>query len=138
VPICHIDAPKGIHPDAKQKMVQRITSAINAVYPIPDVRIFFQEHAPSEVSQDGRFDGKDVKPVFTLAVPRLRDMRAKRELVGNINAAIAEACQGLAGAEDIMVFFDEYVLEDVAWGGRLQSDRPEVVQAVAPLLESAA
>jgi len=138
VPICHIDAPKGINPHAKQKMVQRITSAINGAYPIPDVRIFFREHAPSEVSQDGRFDGEDVKPVFTLAVPRLGDMRAKRELVGNINAAIADACHGLAKAEDIMVFFDEYPLENVAWGGRLQSDRPEVVQALAPLLVSAA
>jgi phenylpyruvate tautomerase PptA (4-oxalocrotonate tautomerase family) len=138
MPICYIDAPKGIRPEAKQKMVQRITSAMNAVYPIPDVRIFFREHSPGEVSQDGSFDGEDVKPVFSMSVPRLGNLDAKRELVRNINAAIADACKGLAKAEDIMLFIDEYPLENVAWGGRLQADRPEVVQAVAPLLASAA
>ena len=61
-----------------------------------------------------------------------------KKVAAQTNAAIAEACKGLAKAEDIMLFIDEYPLENVAWGGRLQADRPEVVQAVAPLLASAA
>lgn len=137
MPICHLDAPKGISPEAKKTMVRRITAAMNAVYPIPDVRIFFREHAPDEVSQDGSFDGADVKPVFTLAVPVLGNLVAKRELVRNLNDAIAEGYRGLAAAEDIMVFFNEYPLDNVASGNLLQADRPEVVETIAPLLAAA-
>jgi hypothetical protein len=130
MPICYLDAPKGMRPEAKRKMVQVITAALNKAFPIPDVRIFIREYTAAEVSQDGRLDTDGVKPSFSMSVPRLAHLDAKRELVKSINTAIAESCDGLADAE-------EKALENVSWGGRLQSDRPEVVQALKPISQPA-
>jgi phenylpyruvate tautomerase PptA (4-oxalocrotonate tautomerase family) len=137
MPICYLDAPKGMRPEAKRKMVQVITAALNKAFPIPDVRIFIREYTAAEVSQDGRLDTDGVKPSFSMSVPRLAHLDAKRELVKSINTAIAESCDGLADAADIMVFVEEKALENVSWGGRLQSDRPEVVQALKPISQQA-
>jgi phenylpyruvate tautomerase PptA (4-oxalocrotonate tautomerase family) len=136
MPICYLDAPKGMRPEAKRKMVQVITAALNKAFPIPDVRIFIREYTAAEVSQDGRLDTAGVKPSFSMSVPRLAHLDAKRELVKSINTAIAEGCDGLADAADIMVFVEEKALENVSWGGRLQSDRPEVVQALKPISQA--
>jgi len=97
----YLDAPKGMRPEAKRKMVQVITAALNKAFPIPDVRIFIREYTAAEVSQDGRLDTDGVKPSFSMSVPRLARLDAKRELVKSINTAIAESCDGLADAADI-------------------------------------
>ena len=67
----YLDAPKGMRPEAKRKMVQVITAAPNKAFPIPDVRIFIREYTAAEVSQDGRLDTDGVKPSFSMSVPRL-------------------------------------------------------------------
>jgi phenylpyruvate tautomerase PptA (4-oxalocrotonate tautomerase family) len=133
MPICYLDAPKGIQPQAKRKMVERITAAMNAAFPIPDVRIFFREYAPAEVSQDGSFAAGDVRAVFSMSVPRLGSIAAKRVLIDEINTAIAEGYQGLTDPAWIMVFIDEYPLENVGLAGLPQADRPEVVRALTPI-----
>jgi phenylpyruvate tautomerase PptA (4-oxalocrotonate tautomerase family) len=137
MPICYLDAPKGIQPQAKRKMVERITAALNAAFPIPDVRIFFRDYAAADVSQDGSFAAGDVRAVFSMSVPRLGSIGAKRVLIDKINAAIAEGYQGLAAPEWIMVFIDEYPLENVALAGVPQADRPEVVRALTPIANAA-
>ena len=137
MPICYLDAPKGIQPQAKRKMVERITAAMNAAFPIPDVRIFFREYAPAEVSQDGSFAAGDVRAVFSMSVPRLGSIVAKRVLIDKINTAIAEGYQGLADPAWIMVFIDEYSLENVGLAGLPQADRPEVVRALTPIANAA-
>jgi phenylpyruvate tautomerase PptA (4-oxalocrotonate tautomerase family) len=137
MPICYLDAPRGIQPQAKRKMVERITAAMNAAFPIPDVRIFFREYAAAEVSQDGSLAAGGVRAVFSMSVPRLGSIVAKRVLIDKINAAIAEGYQGLAAPEWIMVFIDEYPLENVGLAGVPQADRPEVVRALTPIANAA-
>jgi phenylpyruvate tautomerase PptA (4-oxalocrotonate tautomerase family) len=137
MPICFLEAPAGIRAEAKKKMVEEITSAINEAYHIPDVRIFLREYSAENVSQDGHLRSEAVRPVFSLNVPRLGSTDAKRAMIQKINAAIAEGYRGLTNAREIMVFLNEYPLENVGWAGRLQSDRPEVVAALAPLASAA-
>jgi hypothetical protein len=48
-----IEAPMGIRHDAKQKMMQEITAAIDEAYHIPDVRIWLREYRAEKVAQDG-------------------------------------------------------------------------------------
>jgi phenylpyruvate tautomerase PptA (4-oxalocrotonate tautomerase family) len=69
MPVVFIEAPPGIRPDAKKRLVERTTAALNEAYPIPDVRIFLRE----------------------------------------------------------------YPLKNAGWAGRLQSDNPEVVEAIKKL-----
>ena len=40
MPVSFLEVPKGIHPDAKKKLVQKMKAALNEVWPIPDVRVF--------------------------------------------------------------------------------------------------
>ena len=72
-----------------------------------------------------------------MSVPQLGSLEAKWKMVAKVNAAIADACQGITSTKEIMVFLDEYPLENVGWAGRLQSDRPEVVAALGPLMSVA-
>jgi phenylpyruvate tautomerase PptA (4-oxalocrotonate tautomerase family) len=43
MPVCLIEAPTGIRRDAKKRLVERTTAALNEAYPVPDVRIFLRE-----------------------------------------------------------------------------------------------
>jgi len=44
MPVVFIEAPPGIRTDAKKKMVERITSAIDDAYHIGDTLIFLREY----------------------------------------------------------------------------------------------
>ena len=55
MPVSFLEVPKGIHPDAKKKLVQKMKAALNEVWPIPDVRVFFSEYEAANVAQDGVF-----------------------------------------------------------------------------------
>ena len=56
MPVSFLEVPKGIHPDAKKKRVQKMRAAVNDVWPIPDVRVFFREYEAANVAQDGVFE----------------------------------------------------------------------------------
>ncbi len=43
MPILFIEAPPGIRPEVKKKMVEKITSAIDEAYHIGDTLIFLRE-----------------------------------------------------------------------------------------------
>ena len=133
MPICFLEVPTGIHLDAKKKLVQKITAALNETWPIPDVRVFFREYQAEDVAQDGHFGSEPMKPICFLEVPLLRSLDAKRKLTKALHAAFVEAYEGIADTSEFMVFYDLYPLENASLGGRLQSDNPEAVEGLRQL-----
>jgi phenylpyruvate tautomerase PptA (4-oxalocrotonate tautomerase family) len=65
-------------------------------------------------------------PVVFMEVPPGIRTDAKKELVRKINSAIEEVYP----IGETLIFFREYPLEDVAENGTLQSENPEVSEAV--------
>jgi hypothetical protein len=133
MPVCLIEAPTGIRRDAKKRLVERSTAAFNEAYPVPDVRIFLREYPLENAGQDGRIQSEHVRPVVFIEAPQLRAVNAKRKMVAQINAAIADAYDGIANTSEILILHNEYPLENAAWAGRLQSENPEVVEAMKKL-----
>ena len=61
MPIVFIEAPPGIRVDAKKKMVEKITTAIDEAYHIGDTLIFLREYPPENVAMDGRLQSENPK-----------------------------------------------------------------------------
>ncbi len=59
MPIVHIDAPPGLRAEAKRKMMEKITAAIDEAYQIGDTLIFLREHAPDHVAMEGRLQSEN-------------------------------------------------------------------------------
>jgi hypothetical protein len=104
MPVSFLEVPKGIRPDAKKKLVQKMKAALNEVWPIPDVRIFFREYESANVAQDGVFEAEPVRPICFLNVPLLRSLDAKRKLTRALHAAFAEAYEGIASTKEFVIF----------------------------------
>jgi len=130
MPILFIEAPKGVRDDAKNLMVEKMTAALDEAWHVPDVRIFIREYPPEHVAQDGRFQSEPIRPLGVLNVPLLRSVNAKRKLAGKLQAAFAEAYAGIANTGELLVFMNEYPLENAFSGGSLQSDNPEIVEGM--------
>lgn len=61
MPVVFIEAPPGIRRDAKKKMVEKITSAVDETYHIGDTLVFLREHALENVAMDGRLQSENPK-----------------------------------------------------------------------------
>jgi phenylpyruvate tautomerase PptA (4-oxalocrotonate tautomerase family) len=61
MPVIFIDAPPGIRADAKKKMVEKITMAVDEAYHIGDTLIFLREYPPENVAMDGRLQSENPK-----------------------------------------------------------------------------
>jgi phenylpyruvate tautomerase PptA (4-oxalocrotonate tautomerase family) len=61
MPVVFIEAPPGVRADAKKKMMERITSAIDDTYHIGDTLIFLREYPPENVAMDGRLQSENPK-----------------------------------------------------------------------------
>jgi len=133
MPTMFIEAPAGIRNDVKKKLVEKTTAALEEAYHIPDVRVFLREYPLDNVAQDGRIQSEPVRPVVFIEAPQLRTLEAKRKMVEQINAAIANAYEGMANIREILIFHNEYSLESVALAGRLQSENPEIIEAMKKL-----
>ena len=53
MPVPFIEAPLGIRPDAKRKMMEKIT-AVDEAYHIGDTLVFLQEYLAENVAMDGK------------------------------------------------------------------------------------
>jgi phenylpyruvate tautomerase PptA (4-oxalocrotonate tautomerase family) len=133
MPVCLIEAPAGLRGDAKKRLVERTTAALDEAYHVPDVRIFLREYPLENVAQDGRLNSEPVRPVCFIEAPQLRSIAAKRKMIESVNAAIADAYRDLANIREILILHNEYPLENAGWAGRLQSDNPQVVEAMKQL-----
>jgi hypothetical protein len=61
MPVVFIEAPPGIRGDAKKKMVEKITTAIDEAYHIGDTLIFLREYSAENVAMDGRLQSENPK-----------------------------------------------------------------------------
>jgi phenylpyruvate tautomerase PptA (4-oxalocrotonate tautomerase family) len=61
MPVLFIEAPPGIRPEAKRKLVQKLTEAIDEAYHIGDTLIFLREYPAENVSMDGRLQSENSK-----------------------------------------------------------------------------
>ena len=61
MPVVFIEAPPGIRAEAKKKMVERITTAIDDAYHIGDTLIFLREYPPENVAMDGSLQSNNPK-----------------------------------------------------------------------------
>ena len=61
MPVVFIEAPPGIRAEAKKKMVELITTAIDDAYHIGDTLIFLREYPPENVAMDGKLQSENPK-----------------------------------------------------------------------------
>jgi hypothetical protein len=128
-----IEAPLGIQDDAKREMMREITEAIDEAFHIPDVRIWLREYSADNVAQDGRLGAEAVRPLCFLEAPELDDINARRTMSNKIGVAIAKAYGDLANTDQTLILMNHYPLEYAGFAGRLQSDNPEMVEAMKQL-----
>jgi len=133
MPMFLIEAPTGIEPDAKRKMMREISDAIDEAFHIHDVRVWLREYAPGNVAQDGRVDAEPIRPLCFLEAPELSDLDAKRKMAARIHSAMDGAYRNLANTRETLILMNHYPLENAGFAGRLQSDNPEIVRAVNAL-----
>ena len=67
MPVCFIEAPPGLRQDAKRKMVEKITAAIDEAYQIGDTLVFLREYPAENVAMDGRLQSENPKLLAALA-----------------------------------------------------------------------
>ena len=61
MPVLFIEAPLGIRSEAKKKMVEKITAAIDEAYHIGDTLIFLREYPVENVAMDGSLQSENPK-----------------------------------------------------------------------------
>jgi hypothetical protein len=61
VPVIFIEAPPGIRPEAKKKLMQKITTAVDEAYRIGDTLIFLREYPAENVAMDGGLQSENPK-----------------------------------------------------------------------------
>ena len=128
MPVSLLEVPKGIRPDAKKKLVQKMKAALNEVWPIPDVRVFsantkrrtLPRTGYSKPSRYGRFASSTFLScgVWT---PRGISLGP---------CTPPSPYEGIANTKELMIFYNLYPLENVAAGDRLQSDNQQAVEAM--------
>ena len=133
MPQFFVEAPVGIRDDAKRTMMQDITAAIDEAYHIPDVRIWLREYQADNVAQDGRLGAEAIRPLCFLEAPELSSLDAKRKMAERILTAIREAYDGIANTAETLILMNHYPLENAGFAGRLQSDDPQLVEAMKQL-----
>jgi len=70
MPILFIEAPQGIGPESKRKMMQKLTEAVDEAYHIGDTLIFLREYPAESVAMDGRLQSEN--PRILEALKRIR------------------------------------------------------------------
>ena len=133
MPQFFIEAPVGIRDDVKQEMMKDLTAAIDDAYHIPDVRVWLREYPADNVAQDGRLGAEAIRPVCFLEAPELSSLDAKRKMAERILSAIAQAYDGIANTAETLILMNHYPLENAGFAGRLQSDDPQLVEAMNQL-----
>jgi phenylpyruvate tautomerase PptA (4-oxalocrotonate tautomerase family) len=127
MPISFVHVPTGASADTKRRLIEDITSALHEGYRVPDTRIFVHEWPRENLGQDGRHAAEPARPICFLEVPPGIAPDAKRDMFRRINAAIAEAYH----RPEVLIFMREYPLDVVSLNGGLQSENPELLDALA-------
>jgi hypothetical protein len=97
------------------------------------VRVWLREYPADNVAQDGRLGAEAIRPVCFLEAPELSSLDAKRKMAERILSAIAQAYDGIANTAETLILMNHYPLENAGFAGRLQSDDPQLVEAMNQL-----
>jgi phenylpyruvate tautomerase PptA (4-oxalocrotonate tautomerase family) len=127
MPISFVHVSTGASANTKRRLIEDITSALHEGYRVPDTRIFIHEWPLENLGQDGRHAAEPARPICFLEVPPGIAPDAKRDMFRRINAAIAEAYH----RPEVLIFMREYPLDVVSLNGGLQSENPELLDALA-------
>ncbi len=74
MPVLYIDAPPGIRPEAKRKLMEKITAAVDEAYHIGDTLISLREYAAENVAMDGRLQPENPKILDALSEDNCRSL----------------------------------------------------------------
>ena len=66
MPVVFIEAPPGMRPEAKKKLVAKITTAVDEAYHIGDTIIFLREYPAENVGMDGKLQSDNPKIIEAL------------------------------------------------------------------------
>jgi phenylpyruvate tautomerase PptA (4-oxalocrotonate tautomerase family) len=66
MPVVFIEAPPGLRIDAKKKLVEEITAAVDEAYHISDTLIFLREYPAEAVAMNGQLQSENPKIVEAL------------------------------------------------------------------------
>ena len=66
MPVLSIEAPHGIRPEAKRRMMQKLSIAIDEAYRIGDTLIFLREYPTDNVAIDGRLQRENLRIIEAL------------------------------------------------------------------------
>ena len=61
MPVVFIEAPPGVRSDAKKKMMEKVTAAVDEAYQIGEVLVFLREYAPDHVALNGQLQSENPK-----------------------------------------------------------------------------
>jgi len=128
MPVAYIDLPSGLKADTKKKLVKDVADSIHHAYMIPDTR--------EQTSVDGQL-GAPMRPICDFVVPPGLPVDAKRQLVKQVSAAIADACNlpleeialpsgKKVSTKWVLAFFSEYPLEQAALDDLMAFENPMV------------
>ena len=140
MPVAYIDIPFGLKVNPKKKLVAEVAESIHHAYMIPDTRVFLREWSAEQFSVDGEL-GAPMRPVCTFVVPPGLSLESKRQLVGRVSNAIAEACNlaveelslpsgTKVSTKWVLSFFSEYPLEIAALDDLMAFENPMVLESM--------
>ena len=66
MPVIFIEAPPGIRPEAKKKLMEEITTAVDEAYHIGDTLIFLREYPAENVAMEGGLQSENPKVLEAL------------------------------------------------------------------------
>ena len=66
MPVVFIECTPGIRTDAKKKMVEKVTSAIDEAFHIGGTLVFLREYAPENIAMNGLLQSENPKIVDAL------------------------------------------------------------------------
>ena len=145
MPVAYIDLPSGLKADTKKKLVKDVADSIHHAYMIPDTRVFLREWPSEQTSVDGQI-GAPMRPVCDFVVPPGLSVEGKRQLVKQVSAAIAEACNppleeiSLPSGKKVstrwvLAFFSEYPLEQAALDDLMAFENPMVLEGLEAAMQ---
>ncbi|MEU5156893.1 N-acetylmuramic acid 6-phosphate etherase [Glycomyces sp. NPDC021274] len=135
MPQFFIEAPAGIGREAKQQLMIEVTAAIEEAFRMsPDIQVWLREYSGENVAYDGRLYGDEpMRLVCFLEAPEFTGEDVSRAMTKRINDAIEVAYEGIANTAETLILMNRYPLQDAGFQGRLQSDDPELVEAIKRL-----
>ena|SRR5215216_5128403 len=122
MPICTIQSTS-LPSETRKVLASRLTEALQSAFQLHgEYQIFFNEYAPNAVSHNGTLAAPFL-PIFSAECPPI-PVERKEILVKQISELLKEAYR----ASDVMMFFRQYPLENVAKSGLLLSHQRERIE----------